>query len=196
TTSNQVPQYARTYGARHISRQTLTRSVGENHYLAVLDQRGDVLAGTPGLTAQARSDLRISAALELVRSGRPYALGNLLPYGSSDVRGHYYDQVPLANSTWKVLLSAPDGPLFASVTGLRKWVPWLIFIAFAVVALVALVFAVRALRAADQVRDAKARLEEANQELERAHDRLRRHAQELTRSNADLEQFASIASHV
>jgi MFS family permease len=38
-----------------------------------------------------------------------------------------------------VLLSAPDGPLFATVTGLRKWVPWLIFAAFAAVALVAFV---------------------------------------------------------
>ena len=36
------------------------------------------------------------------------------------------------------LLAAPDGPLFASVTGLRKWVPWVIFAAFAFVALVAL----------------------------------------------------------
>src|SRR5205807_10034434 len=29
---------------------------------------------------------------------------------SGDVRGHYYDQVPLSNSTWRVVLSAPDGP--------------------------------------------------------------------------------------
>jgi len=46
---------------------------------------------------------------------------------SGDVKGHYFNQVHLTNSTWRVLLAAPDGPLFASVSGLRKWVPWLIF---------------------------------------------------------------------
>ena len=59
----------------------------------------------------------------------------LWPHSSSgDRNGRYWDQVPLANSTWRIVLAAPDGPLFASVSGLHKWVPWLLFVAFALVA--------------------------------------------------------------
>jgi len=109
--------------------------------------------------------------------------------------GRYYDNVKLADSTWKIVLTAPDGPLFASVSGLRKWVPWLIFIAFAIVAAVAVGLAVRVLRAADQVRATNRRLRDANRELAEMNDALDRRARELARSNAELEQFASIASH-
>jgi len=38
----------------------------------------------------------------------------VLAHGSGQVSGHYYDQVPLANTTWKLLLAAPVGPLFAT----------------------------------------------------------------------------------
>jgi signal transduction histidine kinase/CheY-like chemotaxis protein len=203
----------------------------QNDYLALLNRGGQVLAASQGFTRQARADLSISAALALVRAGRPYALGNLLPYGrtgvvnfavafptrygqrillsgispvvlglflsgelnripavkgahnyvldgnntvlasnnasapvgsrfdkpaqvralshaSGDRNGHYYDQVSISNSTWRIVLAAPDGPLFASVSGLRKWVPWLIFIAFAVVAGVALFLGRRVLQSA------------------------------------------------
>jgi signal transduction histidine kinase/CheY-like chemotaxis protein/HPt (histidine-containing phosphotransfer) domain-containing protein len=68
---------------------------------------------------------------------------------SGDRLGYYYDQVRLSNSAWRILLSAPDGPLFASVSGLRKWVPWLIFIAFALVAAAALVLGRRVLQSAE-----------------------------------------------
>jgi diguanylate cyclase (GGDEF)-like protein len=81
-----------------------------------------------------------------------------LQHQSGNIRGHYFDQVPLTNSTWRIVLAAPDGPLFASVSGLRKWVPWLIFAGFALVALVALALGRRTLRAAEQVRIANARL--------------------------------------
>jgi signal transduction histidine kinase len=114
---------------------------------------------------------------------------------SGEANGRYFDQARIANSTWRVVLSAPTQPLFASVSGLRKWVPWLIFLAFAIVAAMAFVLARRALHAADQVREANARLELVNGELEATNDALARRAAELARSNDELAQFASIASH-
>jgi signal transduction histidine kinase/DNA-binding response OmpR family regulator len=73
-----------------------------------------------------------------------------LSRSSGDRNGHYYDQVSIGNSSWRVVLAAPDGPLFASVTGLRQWVPWLIFIAFALVAAVALFLGVRVLQSTER----------------------------------------------
>jgi signal transduction histidine kinase/DNA-binding response OmpR family regulator len=70
-----------------------------------------------------------------------------LRQASGDRNGHYYDQVRLADSSWRIVLVAPDGPLFASISGLHKWVPWFIFIGFALVAAAALVLGGRLLRA-------------------------------------------------
>jgi signal transduction histidine kinase len=141
---------------------------------------------------------------------------NAFAHTSGDVNDHYFDQVRLTNSTWRILLAAPNGPLFASVSGLRKWLPWLIFIAFGAVAAITLVLARRALRDSDRVRESNAQLAEANTKLEGVNlqladtnealaesnnalevtnDELERRAQELARSNTELDQFASIASH-
>jgi signal transduction histidine kinase len=114
---------------------------------------------------------------------------------SGDRSGHYYDQVPLANSTMRIVLTAPNGPLFSSVSGFRKWVPWLIFLFFALFAIAALVLGERALRSAHKVHEANERLEVRGEELAEANATLEQRAQELVRSNAELEQFASIASH-
>ena len=100
------------------------------------------------------------------------------------------------------MLSAPNGPLFASVSGLRKWLPWIIFMAFGIVAVATLVLSRRALRDGERVRETNAQLAEANSklgsvngQLAEANSTLQRRARELARSNAELEQFASIASH-
>jgi signal transduction histidine kinase/CheY-like chemotaxis protein len=78
-----------------------------------------------------------------------------LSHSSGERDGHYYDQVPLANSTWRMVLAAPDGPLFASISGLRKWLPWLIFIALALVAVAALLLGRRVVTSAEsELRDA------------------------------------------
>jgi diguanylate cyclase (GGDEF)-like protein len=208
-----------------------------------------VLAGSSGFTAQARADLARSAALAVVRAGRPYGLGNVLPYGKTGVvnfavavptrygkrflltgfppialspfltgelrkipgakpahnyvldgndavlastnpaiavgyrftkpaqvaalrrssgahRGYYYDQARLSDSTWRIVLAAPSGPLFASVAGWRKWLPWLIFAVLAGVAAAALGLGGRLLRSAESnLRKANARLAAVNQEL-------------------------------
>jgi signal transduction histidine kinase len=277
TVQQQLPQDIRTYGTRTVSSRTMDAHSQQDAYVALLDASGRVLAGSRGFTAQARANLPGSAALALIRSGHPYGLGDLLPYGktgvinfavtfptkfgqrtlltgfapqalggfittdllkipgvrgshnylidgrdavlastnptrpigyvfrgpaaaalrrtSGDVNGSYYDQVPLMNSTERIVLTAPDGPLFASVTGLRKWVPWVIFAAFALVAILALDLGRRALRSAAEVRETNSRLEDVNDELAAVNTALERRAVELARSNAELEQFASIASH-
>jgi signal transduction histidine kinase len=118
-----------------------------------------------------------------------------LGHSAEDLGGQYYDQVALTSSTWRIVLAAPNGSLFASVSGLREWIPWLIFGAFALFALAALLLGNRAFRSADQVREARDQLALVNAELESTNEALERRASELVRSNAELEQFASIASH-
>jgi signal transduction histidine kinase len=154
---------------------------GAHNYL--LDARDNVLASTnPAIPAG-------------YRSTSPGQVG-ALSHSSGDRNGHYYVEQPLINSSWRIVLAAPDGPLFASVSGLRKWLPWLIFAAFALVALVALVLGQRVLRSAESsLSKANTRLASLNHELAVSNQELERRAAELARSNAELEQFASIASH-
>ena len=125
-----------------------------------------------------------------------------LSHPAGVVKDRYFDQVPLPNTTWKVILSAPQAELFASLGGARRWVPWLIFAAFALLGVVAVVLARRALGDSKRVHEANEQLSEANNDLAQATTRLEetnreleRRANELARSNAELEQFASIASH-
>jgi diguanylate cyclase (GGDEF)-like protein len=92
-----------------------------------------------------------------------------LSQASGTRRGYYYDQVTIPNSTWRIVLAAPTSRLFASVSGLREWLPWLIFAAFALVALAALLLGTRVLRSAETgLRDANERLQEVNVQLEQA----------------------------
>lgn len=115
---------------------------------------------------------------------------------SGQRNGRFYEQVPLADSTWRVVLSAPEGALFASVSGWNHWLPWLVLIAFGLVAAVALALGWRVLHSAERnLAHANARLELVNGELAATNVELQHRADELARSNAELDQFASIASH-
>jgi len=102
--------------------------------------------------------------------------------------GQYFVSAPVQGSPWRVVSTAPESKLFASVTGAHKWLPWLIFAFFAIASALAVVLLSRVLRNADQLATANDQLEDANLALEQR-------AEELGRSNAELEQFASIASH-
>ncbi len=148
-----------------------------------------VLDGNDGVLAS--NNPAYPAGSRFVKPGQIAAL----ELTSGDRNGHYFDQVPLANSTWRILLAAPNGPLFASISGLHKWIPWVIFASFALVGLLAILLARSVLGASDRLRRANQRLASLNSELAVTNAALERRAAELVRSNGELEQFASIASH-
>ncbi len=135
-------------------------------------------------------------------------------HGSNGVR--YFDQVPLASTSWRLILTVPAGQFFASVSGFRHYLSWIIFAAFGLVAIAVLVLVGRSIRSAERLRIVNSRLLDSNAQLnsahvsleevndalahsnsalERSNDELERRARELVRSNTELDQFASIASH-
>lgn len=119
-----------------------------------------------------------------------------LGHSSGERNGRYYDQVPLTDSTWRVVLSAPAAALFASVSGWNYWLPWLVLIAFGLTAAAALALGWSVLHSAERnLADANMQLAAVNNELAVSNGNLQRSVAELGRSNAELEQFASIASH-
>lgn len=143
----------------------------------VLDENGAVIASTntKAATGQQVDEPGLTEAI---------AVGDRGSFGSN----RYFAASSVDGSPWHVALTAPQSTLFASVSGAHKWVPWAIFTAFALVALLALALLRRVLRSAEE-------MSEMNDKLGVTNEALERRAAELTRSNSELEQFASIASH-
>jgi signal transduction histidine kinase len=118
-------------------------------------------------------------------------------------KGFYYVQVRLAGSEWRILLAAPEATLFAPINGVHKWLPWTMLAALALVALVAFLLGLRFVLTRDALRRANRELEATNVALEiragelarTASMALERRAAALARSNAELQRFATIASH-
>ena len=102
--------------------------------------------------------------------------------------GRYFASERVPGTPWRVVLTAPEDELFASVSGSRKIVPWALLVAFGLAAAMALVLLRRSLRSGAELAAANDRLGVANRTLGRR-------AGELARSNEQLERFASIASH-
>ena len=180
--------------------------VTSQHQL-VVDGRGVVVSSTV-------ADRPMGYVFHTAAQRQALSGGAGVVHGANGVR--YYDSVPLANTSWKLLLTVPTSTFFAPVRGFRHWLPWIIFAAFGVVAVVALVLVGRSIRTAARIRVTNAELSVANAELsatqasleevngtlavtnsalERSNDELERQARELVRSNTELDQFASIASH-
>ena len=159
--------------------QTVPGPKGEINY--IIDGNGSILSSSDSHSVTGSKPTNISASS--------------LKGSSGEQHGQYFQVTPLSNSSWRVLLVAPDGALFSSVNGARELIPWLIFAALVLVAIIAGLLGWRVLRSAEVLSEVNDRLAAVNSELTGANDALHRRAAELARSNEELDSFASIASH-
>jgi len=153
----------------------------------VVDGDGSVIADSSG---RSPVGARLGNALSGRLDGGRYQGGS----------GERYSAVArLAGSDWRVILTEPTTVLYPALAGSSSWILYAALAAFAVVALVALLLLRRILIASDRIAAANEGLNELNVTLEeRVAERTavaEQRAHELARSNSELEQFASVASH-
>jgi signal transduction histidine kinase len=142
----------------------------------VLDSRSAVIGARDATQAVGRTVAEPGLASAVKKGGD----------GEYD-RSGYFVAVAVPGSSWRVVMTSTRSALFSANTGSRKWLPWIIYAALGLTALAFLALLRRVMIANDKLADSNASLQNTN--------KLLRHAAELSRSNAELEQFASIASH-
>lgn len=113
----------------------------------VLDTNG-VVVGAPAGAAKPATQV---AQPGLVAAMKRNADGRL---GTS-----YYTSRPVRGSGWRVVLTAPEDVLFASVSGVSKWLPWGIVAAFVIAGISALIVLLRAMRNGEALRRSQERSE-------------------------------------
>ena len=139
-----------------------------------------------------------SAGLE-PGAGLPKALANAQSLSSQTIDGRYVASSTIGGSGWKLVISQPTAALFAGAGGTSPWLLWGMVLLAAVVGFASLIPLRRSHVRAAELGAAHAEVTALNETLEaRVAERTElaeQRAHALARSNAELEQFASVAAH-
>jgi signal transduction histidine kinase len=149
----------------------------------------------------------VAASGETARPGdRPNAPALLRKLGTSSEGTYpeggverYFASTPVQDSSWRVVLSEPTSRLYPVLAGTRSWFLFAVLGAFALAGAASLLFFRRALQSGAKLAETNRELTAVNATLEeRVAERTaaaEERARELARSNDELEQFSSVASH-
>jgi len=156
------------------------------------ERRGFVIDGEHQLVAASSADITVGAPADPRMAGRSSGT-----YQGDDGQ-RYFTSAQIDGSDWRVVLTVPSGELNPALAGWRRF-SFAVIAAFAIAAILGLLFFRRVLVSGAALSAKNAELTTLNLTLEhRVAERTaasEERARELARSNDELQQFASIASH-
>lgn len=166
-------------------------SAGGNGVSFLLDGSDRILAASSG-SAQVGGFPKATGLIGALRTG---TAGEYRYNGAQ----RYFSSASVAGSNWRAVTATTTASLYPALAGSDSWALFVLLAAFAAVAAASVFFFRRALVRGDELQHANDELSAINLTLEeRVAERTaaaEEQARELARSNEELEQFSSVASH-
>jgi signal transduction histidine kinase len=140
-----------------------------------------------------------SKAAKVTGDRLPASLDEAESLSSKTIDGSFVASAGIGNTGWQIVIAQPTSSLYPGIAGSRSWLLWAVVALAGVIGIASLIPLRRSQERAAQLAVAHGELTALNETLEakvaERTELAERRAQALTRSNAELEQFASVAAH-